>query len=136
MATFVFLSNLNTEKECIDRSLFGTNPGETHKHHYSKIEVGDRLFLYNYDTGRLSGPFAAVTRCMFNLEPDAWRKSKGAFPWQVRVDGEGRFSLPLTADEFRSFLPLSITRIGVIPPAELTDEQVAALMEAFKTKQR
>src|SRR4051812_12658005 len=107
MRTVVFLCDMNTEQECLDRKLFGTNEGESLRHHYSNIEVGDQLFLCNFETGTLPGPYRALTKCEHNLEPNAWKKSKRRFPWQVRVDGAETFSKPLSADDFASVIPLS-----------------------------
>lgn len=131
MQTFIFLCNLTTEQECLDRSLFGTNGGEQLRHHYSKIEVGDRLFLYNYEIGVLRGPFTAMTTCTHNLEPTAWKRSRGKFPWQVRVDATEVSKEPIRADDFAVFIPLAQTKIGLLPPAELSDEQVDQLLTAI-----
>src|ERR1022692_2238216 len=86
MGAFIFLCDFTTEQECLERKLFGTNPGEMHQHHYRKISVGDTLFLYNFETGILRGPFSATTTCKMNIEPTAWKKTRRSFPWQVRVD--------------------------------------------------
>lgn len=126
---------MTTEQECLDRSLFGTNAGENLQHHYSEIAVGDRLFLYNFETGALRGPFDALTTCTHNLEPTAWKSSRGSFPWQVRVDGAKASADPLSADGFASFIPLAQTKIGLLPPAELNDEQVEQLMTVMSRRQ-
>src|ERR1700709_2825032 len=86
MSAYIFLCDLSTEKECIDRRLFGSNPGDAHRYHYSKIAVGDTLFLYNFEMGFLRGPFKALTTCKSNIDPAAWKKTRRSFPWQVRVD--------------------------------------------------
>jgi len=135
MRTFIFLCDMTTEQECLDRSLFGTNAGENLQHHYSEIAVGDRLFLYNFDMGVLRGPFAALTTCTHNLEPTAWKKTRRSFPWQVRVDGAKASEDPLSADDFASFIPLAQTKIGLLPPAELNDGQVKQLMKVMSGPQ-
>lgn len=132
MAAFIFLCDLTTEQECLDRSLFGTNAGEAHRHHYSRVAVGDTLFLYNLDTGQLRGPFTATTTCQSNLEPKAWKKTRRSFPWQVRVDAGGAFPKPLTADTLAHLLPLAATAVGVLPPSELTEEQAMAILKAIR----
>ena len=129
MRTFIFLCDMTTEQECLDRSLFGTNAGENLQHHYNQIAVGDRLFLYNFETGILRGPFTALTACTHNLDPAAWKKTRRSFPWQVRVDGSGAAKKPLRADDFASFIPLAQTKIGLLPPAELSEEQVEQLQK-------
>jgi len=128
MRTFIFLCDMSTEQECLDRSLFGTNAGENLQHHYSKVAVGDRLFLYNFETGSMRGPFIATTACTHNLEPTAWKKSRRSFPWQVRVDGSRVTKNPVRADDFARFIPLAQTKVGLLPPAELNEEQVLKLL--------
>lgn len=128
MAAFIFLCDLTTEAECLDRSLFGTNAGESHREHYSRIQVGDTLFLYNLDTGQLRGPFKALTTCQFNIEPKAWKRTRRSFPWQVRVDASAVFAKPLSADELARHVPLTPTAVGVLPPSELTEDQVAKVL--------
>jgi hypothetical protein len=132
MAAFIFICDMTTEQECLDRKLFGTNPGDQHKHHYSKIAVGDTLFLYNFETGFLRGPYVAATVCKMNIEPTAWKKSRRSFPWQVRADDAGTMSRPLGADQFRRLVPLVSTNVGLLPPAELTDDQGSAILEAIQ----
>jgi hypothetical protein len=134
MASFIFLCDFATEQECLDRSLFGTNPGEAHRDHYSKIKAGDTLFLYNFDAGMMRGPFAALTPCQMNLEPSAWKKARRNFPWQVRVDPASAFKVPITANELSRMGLLTVTRIGLLPPSELTPEQLDGLLAAFRQK--
>jgi hypothetical protein len=98
---FIYLCNMATEGECLDRMLFGTNAADS----YSSLDVGDRVFLYNYELGILRGPFVATTKSTPNLVPGAWRKSKGRFPWQIRVDGSGAFKTPLRADDLAAIIP-------------------------------
>ncbi len=132
MAAFIFLCDLTTEAECLERSLFGTNAGESHREHYSRVAVGDTLFLYNLDTGQLRGPYKALTACQFNIEPKAWKKTRRSFPWQVRVDAGGAYQKPLPADELARHVTLTQTGVGVLPPCELADVQVARLRAALE----
>jgi hypothetical protein len=131
MRSFVFLCDMSTEQECLERMLFGTNAGENLQVHYSNVAVGDRLFLYNFETGIMRGPFVALTACTHNLEPKAWKKSRRNFPWQVRVDGSGAFKTPARADDFVGFIPLAQTKIGLLPPAELSEEQTEQLLDVM-----
>jgi hypothetical protein len=119
---------MSTEQECLDRMLFGTNAGESYQLHYSKLAVGDRIFLYNFELGIMRGPFTALTACINNLEPKAWKKTRRSFPWQVRVDGAAASKVTARADDFAGFIPLAETKVGLLPPAELTDDQAAQLM--------
>ena len=134
MPAYVFLCDFTTEAECLDRKLFGTNPGEQHQHHYSKVVPGDTLFLYNFETGQLRGPYKAATACLMNIVPAAWKKSRRSFPWQVRMDDAGASVTPIGADVFRKLVPLASTKVGLLPPAELTDEQAAAVLAAFSIR--
>ena len=120
---------MTTERECLDRMLFGTNNGDN----YSGVDVEDRVFLYNFEVGVLRGPFFATTKSSHNLvlEPDAWKKSRRRFPWQVRVDGSDAFKTPMRADDFVAFIPLSQTKVGLFPATELTDEQTDQLLSAM-----
>jgi hypothetical protein len=121
MPAFIFLCDFTTEHECLDRSLFGTNPGETHRDHYSKVKAGDTLFLYNFETGQLRGPFKAVTACLQNIDPKALRKTRRNFPWQVRVDGSGALKKVFSADSFGRIVTLASTKIGLLPQAEIDE---------------
>ena len=132
MAAFIFLCDFSTEQECLDRKLFGTIPGDVHRHHYSKIAVGDTLFLYNFETGQLRGPFTATTTCKMNIEPTAWKKTRRSFPWQVRVDDTGALKAGLTADKLRRVVTLAATKMGLLPPAELSDDQLATVLKAMQ----
>lgn len=132
MRSFIFLCDLSTEQECLDRMLFGTTPGESVRLHYSEIDIGDRLFLYNFEVGVLRGPFKAETACVNNLEPSAWKKGRRAFPWQVRVTRDGGPIGEVRADAFAGFIPLTSTRVGLLPPPELTEEQSDRLLALLR----
>jgi hypothetical protein len=79
MRVFCFLCDVTTESECLSRLLVGTTI--TNAEWALEILVGDSICLYNFQTGDIWGPFAAVsgTDCH---EPGAWG---GRFPLQVRV---------------------------------------------------
>lgn len=129
MRTFIFLCDLSTEQECLDRKLFGTNAGEGFQLHYRHVAVGDRLFLYNFELGLMRGPFTALTACVNNLEPKAWKKTRRSFPWQVRVTAAGITIGTARADDFAKTIPLTATNVGLLPPPELTDKQATALLK-------
>lgn len=135
MRSFIFLCDMTTEQECLDRMLVGTNPGESQQRHYSKIAIGDRLFLYNFESGNLRGPFTALTVCTHKLVPKAWRSARRNFPWQVRVDGVEAFKKPLSADDFGNAIPLAQTSIGLLPPPDLTEEQAERLITRMRERQ-
>lgn len=63
--------------------------------------------------------------------PGAWKKSKGRFPWQILVDGCDASKTPLRADDVAAIIPLAQTKVGLLPPLELTDEQAEQLISAM-----
>lgn len=132
MAYFVFLCDTTTESECFERSLFGTNAGESHRLHLSRVEIGDQLFLYNIEIGTLRGPFVALTSCTFNIEPNAWKRTRRSFPWQVRVDASGALARPISADELVRHVPLTATAVGLLPASELTPEQAERVLAELR----
>ena len=69
-----------------------------------------------------------------NIEPTAWKKTRRSFPWQVRVEDSGAFKIPLGADELRKHVTLASTKMGLLPPAELSDDQAAELVDAMRKK--
>ena len=134
MGAFIFLCDFTTESECLQRKLVGANTGEMHQHHYSKIQTGDTIFLYNFDTGMLRGPFTAATPCKMNIEPTAWKKTRRSFPWQVRIDDGTAFRAPLGADDLRNLVPLASTKMGLLPPPELSEDQKSKVLDAMRMR--
>jgi DNA modification methylase len=81
---FLFASTDKTEKECFDRSLFGTE--KSYGPVVIRIRKGDLLFLNNLDSNSLYGIFKAVSDGGFNIQPEAWR---GKYPYQVKIETLG-----------------------------------------------
>jgi len=77
---YVFLCNYRTERECLEKKLFGAPKSEWNR--LSQVKEGDILFLLNYQSNRLHGVFEATTDGTLNIEPYAF---DGYFPAQVRV---------------------------------------------------
>lgn len=77
---FFMLCSKNTERECLEKKLFGMPADSSRK--YKAVEPGDWGFLFNYETGHLIGVFEAISRPQLNIDPEAWN---GRFPLQVRV---------------------------------------------------
>ena len=77
---YVFLCNNRTERECLERKLFGLPKSGWDR--VSKVKEGDILFLLNYQNNRLQGVFEATTDGTLDIEPYAF---DGRFPAQVRV---------------------------------------------------
>jgi len=82
---FIFTCSSKTEKECLDRLLFGTD--RIYGPVVIRIRKGDLLFLVNVDTDILYGIFKAASDGGFKIIPDAW---KGRYPYQVKVELLGR----------------------------------------------
>jgi len=82
---FIFTCSSKTEKECLDRLLFGTD--RIYGPVVVRIRKGDLLFLVNVDTEILYGIFKAASDGGFKIIPDAW---KGRYPYQVRVEPLGQ----------------------------------------------
>jgi len=82
---FIFTCSNKTEKECLDRLLFGTD--RIYGPVVIRIRKGDLLFLVNVDTDILYGIFKAASDGGFKIIPDAW---KGRYPYQVKAEPLGQ----------------------------------------------
>lgn len=80
---YVLACTSTTEKECLDRMLFGTN--KLYGDNVLKIRKGDLVFLININSDKLFGPFTADSDGEKNIVPEAW---KGRYPYQVKVAGD------------------------------------------------
>jgi len=69
-----------TEKECLEKGLFGDR--EWRIIYLKSIKKGDFGFLLNISKDQLLGIFAAESGAKLNIEPNAWG---GEFPAQVKV---------------------------------------------------
>lgn len=77
---FIFYCTNKTEKECFERSLFGTE--KAYGPIVIRIRKGDILFLNNLNSNSLYGVFKAVSDGDLNIQPDAWG---GKYPFQIKV---------------------------------------------------
>lgn len=80
MRVYFFLCDHSTERECLTRQLFGTTP--LNFEWAAEIVPGDFLFLYNYESGDIWGPFEATSGADCYAK-DAWR---GKFLVQIKVN--------------------------------------------------
>ncbi|NOJ26397.1 MAG: DNA methylase [Nitrososphaera sp.] len=80
---YVLACTSTTEKECLDRMLFGTN--KLYGDNVLKIRKGELVFLININSDKLFGPFTADSDGEKNIVPEAW---KGRYPYQVKVAGD------------------------------------------------
>lgn len=79
MPAYLFLCDLTTERECLERRLVGTP--QANALWALNIHSGDYIYLFNYNTRIVRGPYTAVSGADCH-EASAWR---GKFPVQVRV---------------------------------------------------
>lgn len=76
---FMFLCDHATESECLQKQLVGTT--QLNALWCMNIKAGDDIYLFNFSSGLLRGPYLAVSGADCH-EPAAWG---GKFPIQVRV---------------------------------------------------
>ena len=69
-----------TEKECLEKGLFGDR--EYRLPYLKSIKKGDIGFLLNLSRDQLLGIFVAESEARLNIDPNAWG---GGFPAQVKV---------------------------------------------------
>ena len=81
---FIMLCDNLTEKECLNRSLFGDKARRLQD--LSDIKPGDIGLLLNMSKDELIGVFRACSQAELHIEPDAWG---GKFAAQVRVEPIG-----------------------------------------------
>jgi hypothetical protein len=79
LRAFLFLCDQETESECLTKQLMGTP--QAGALWAMDIQPGDHIYLFNYNTRFIRGPYTAVSGADCH-EPLAWR---GKFPIQVRV---------------------------------------------------
>ena len=77
--SFVFLCDEKTESECLQKNIVGTT--QLNAVWCLEIQTGDDIYLFNFNTGVVRGPFVATSRVDCH-EPTAWG---GQFPVQVRI---------------------------------------------------
>jgi hypothetical protein len=111
LKAFVFVCDKQTEQACIDRKLVGTTLANGLW--TSEIQKGDEVFLYNFQSGTIWGPFVAETR-VDQYDPNAWG---GRFPLQVRISAS---SATRKVEGFGDLLP----RNRKNRPAPVLDEVV------------
>lgn len=76
---FMFLCDQGTESECLRLQLLGTT--QMNAVWAMNIKEGDELYLFNFNTGTVYGPFTALSGVDCH-DPNAWG---GNFPVQVKM---------------------------------------------------
>ena len=82
MNGYIFICSDDTENECLERCLFGTDNNYFYDNIFTNIKVGDYIFLWNYNSIVLHGIFKAVSKCKERIEQNAWG---GGFPYQLKI---------------------------------------------------
>ena len=80
-AGFMFMCSRSTEAECLSRALLGL-PRGSFAAMENKIDDQTRIFLLNFQTREVFGPFRANGAAALDIVPEAWG---GKFPAQLRV---------------------------------------------------
>lgn len=81
----IFACTENSEKECLERKIFGA--GKIHEDKVLDVKKGMTVFLYNLSSSVLFGPFKATTNGQKNIEQKIWR---GMYPYQIRIKKQGK----------------------------------------------
>jgi len=90
----IFVCTDKTERECLQRMLFGTS--KLYAEDAIATKSGDILFLFNVKSNVLHGIFRAKSDGRQNIVPEAW---KGKYPYQVEVEPLGKIQVIKNAKE-------------------------------------
>jgi hypothetical protein len=119
MKLYFFLCDHATETECLTRQLLGTT---SHNIEWAlRIVPGDIVFVYNFQTGDVCGPFEAVSTADCH-EKRAWG---GKFPVQIRV---AKRSTARRGNLIKANRKEFLTSRGSRPPHVLDDPLATSLM--------
>lgn len=116
---FIFACTKETESECLNRHLFGTD--RVYGPIVVRIRKGDLIFLNNVDTNRLYGVFKATSDGGFKIEPEAFG---GRYPYQVKVRILGQTMKLDNAD-------MILERLGVKRNTPLFGRKLLELLDLF-----
>ena len=117
---YIFVCNNQTEQRCL-QGLLGS-PSKDFKKMKDTIADDTMLFLFNFSSKKLFGPFHKHGKIQMNIDPVAWtgfkqgkkqpppKKKKSRFPAQVRIKSWASKNNFLT-----SATPFRVTDIRVIP---------------------
>ncbi len=108
---FIMLCTDTTEKECLDRNLFGDKLWRLQ--YLREIRTGDIGLLLNVSKNELIGIFKARSEPQPNIEPDAWN---GRFPAQVRVEPIGKVQRITNAASILEKIGLKMTTLAFGAP--------------------
>lgn len=103
---FVMICTDKTEKECLERNLFGDKDWKLRS--LKEIKTGDIGLLLNISKDELIGVFRAVSEPQLDIERDAW---EGKFPAQVRVELIGEIQRLKNAISIFEKIGLKMTKL-------------------------
>jgi DNA modification methylase len=116
---FLFACTDKTEKECLERLLFGTE--RAYGPVVIRIEKGDLLFLNNLSKNILYGIYRAVSDGGYNIQSDAW---SGKYPYQVKVEVLGKLIILKNAKKI-------LKEIGMGRYTILSGKKLTELLDYF-----
>jgi hypothetical protein len=99
--SYMFLCDQRTEAECLQKQIVGTT--QLNALWCMDIRAGDDIYLFNFNTGVVRGPFVAISRADCH-EPTAWG---GQFPIQVRIS---KTAMTRQADNRAANAPLILNK--------------------------
>ncbi len=120
---FIMLCSKSTEKECLNRNLFGDK--DWRFQYLREIKTGDIGLLFNFVKDELIGIFKARSEPQLSIEPDAW---DGQFPAQIRVELIGKLQRIAGATSIFQRIGIKTTKLpsGVpVPRFPVHDRNVA-----------
>jgi len=128
MNGYMFLCSNSTEKECLEKELFGGKL--KYLPQVKGVKKGDYLFLYNYTAGKLQGPFEATSELEENIDTEAWG---GNFPLQIRVKKKSD-SKPLYRPEFEKLIQFG--KDNRHPKGSMGSSSLKELISRFESPHR
>ena len=120
---FIMLCKNDTEKECLERNLFGDMAWRLR--FLEEIRSDDAGFLLNVSENELLGIFVARSKAQLNIEPDAWG---GRFPAQVRVQLSGKAQRISNASDTLRKIGIELTSLksgAPVPKFAVYDKEIA-----------
>ncbi|HIH96693.1 MAG TPA: hypothetical protein HA348_04330 [Thermoplasmata archaeon] len=110
---FIMLCTDTTEKECLERNLFGDKRWKLQ--YLEEIKTGDIGLLLNLSKNELIGIFKARSEPQLNIESDGWWKE---FPAQVRVEPIGKIQRITNATSILEKIGIKMTKLrsGALVP--------------------
>ncbi|KAK3014776.1 hypothetical protein RJ639_009174 [Escallonia herrerae] len=126
----IFMSNMETKRECFRRNLFGLPPSKAN--FVKQVKAGMVLFLFEFERKQLLGVFQASSDGAMNIVPDAFSSSGKQFPAQVCFT-QLWYCSPLSENEFRvaireNYFSAKKFNFG------LSEDQVHRLLLMFNSK--